>query len=168
MKQTILLFSFPLVFFLTGMLSAGATTVISDPVGDGLFVDLIQVTGGYDDENVYFSASFSPGNFQTENLGFFFYLNTDMDANTGSSGLGIDYTLMFHQPTGTSFPPVGLSPAVAVFDTVNSTFTGRSPIEFATDFSPPPYHSPCLAVMMEKCSSHSLWENRHLQALVEE
>ena len=126
MKHTILLLSFTLVLFLAGTLSAGATTVISDPAYDSSFEDFTQITGGYDDQNVYFTASFREGTFQTENLGFAFYLNTDMDTSTGTGSFGVDYSIFFHQPTSSIY--------AGVFDTVNSVWTGAVPVEFGTDF----------------------------------
>ena len=128
MKRPLFLICITLFLFLAGAFSAGATTLVSDPAYDSSFEDFTQITGGYDDLNVYFTASFREGTFQTENLGFAFYLNTDMDMTTGTGGIGIDYSIFFHQPTGTT------AAGAFVTDTVNRLQTGVAPVEFATDF----------------------------------
>jgi hypothetical protein len=126
--RTCLFFVLAVVLYLAGTLSAGATTLVPDPMFDSNFEDFTQITGSYDNQNAYFTASFRQGTLQTNNLGFSFYLNTDMDLATGTGGIGIDYSVFFHQPTGTS--AVG----AYVTDTVNRLTPGMAPVVFGSDY----------------------------------
>lgn len=116
------------VFSLAGAFSAGATTIVSDPSFDSIARDFTQISGSYDDQNVYFTAGFRQGTLQRDGLGFAFYLNTDLNSATGSGGIGIDYSIFYHQPTGATVT------RAFVTNTANGAETGRATIYFAADF----------------------------------
>ena len=124
MKKTLL----AAVLFFVSSLSAGATTIVSDPAFDSTGRDFTQITGSYDTQNVYFTASFRSGTLSRDSLGFSFYLNTDMNSSTGSGGIGIDYSIFFHQPLGTT------ATGAYVTNTVSGEQSGMAPVDFATDF----------------------------------
>ena len=119
---------FAVVFSLVGAFSAGATTIVSDPSLDSTARDFTQITGSYDDQNVYFTASFRQGTLQRNSLGFAFYVNTDMNSATGSGGIGIDYSIFYHQPINTTVN------FAFVTNTATGVETGRANIDFAADF----------------------------------
>lgn len=106
---------------------AAATTYIPDPVGDSLLEDAVQISGGFDTANLYLNAAFVGGTLQTENLGFAFYLDTDLNAATGTGGNGTDYSAFFFQPSGTT------APGAWITDTVGRTTTGTVPVAFGPD-----------------------------------
>jgi len=118
---------FAAAFFLTSTLPAMALT-ISDTMFDSSARDFTQITGSYDTNNVYFTATFRAGTLQTDGLGLSFYLNTDMNSATGSGGIGIDYSIFFHQPTGTT------ATGAFVTNTVSGVQTGLAAVNFTADF----------------------------------
>ena len=110
------------------VLSPAEATIVSDPAIDSTGRDFTQITGSYDNQNVFFTATFRQGTLLRDGLGFSIYLNTDMNSATGTGGIGVDYSIFFHEPTGTT------ATGAFVTKTVGGIQTGVAPVNFATDF----------------------------------
>lgn len=76
-----------------------ATTIINDPLGDAYLNthDILSISGGFDSTSLFLTATFQPGTFNPDNLGFLWGLDTDLNSSTGSVGVvqGADFTVFF-------------------------------------------------------------------------
>ena len=61
---------------------SSATTLV-DTMGDATNFDILSITGEFNSTSLFLSATFQPGTFDSNNMGFLFGLDTDLNLGTG-------------------------------------------------------------------------------------
>ncbi|MGZ6237376.1 MAG: hypothetical protein ACXWMJ_08680, partial [Syntrophales bacterium] len=85
MKKSFLIFSIVLGLFLFSSLNPNlisAQYIITDSYGDASTNDILSISGGFNGTNLLLGANFRPGTFNSNNLGFAWGLDTNLDGLT--------------------------------------------------------------------------------------